>query len=141
MSDSSAIDAALVAKLGSDPELLAMMPNGVYWDLAPQESLRYVLVSLSDTEDMAQFGARAIESVLYLVKAVGCSVENPAIRQAAARIDVLLEDQSLVVEGYGWMSMSRERRVRYTEPDESNHSITWFHRGGLYRVQVTPATP
>src|SRR5262245_12140571 len=137
--DSSAIDAAVISVLANDATLSAMMPNGVYYDLAPQEALRYVLVSLLESEDEGEFGQRALEHCHYLVKAVGCSVSNPAMREAAARIDQLLEDQPLTIEGYGWCETARERRIRMTEPDDANASIQWLHRGGVYSIIVTPA--
>jgi hypothetical protein len=56
-SDSSDVDNALVAKLGADSTLLALMPNGVYWDEAPQGSTRFVIVSLVDERDTAMFGS------------------------------------------------------------------------------------
>jgi predicted PhzF superfamily epimerase YddE/YHI9 len=68
-SDSSDVDNALVAKLGADSALLALMPNGVYWDEAPQGATRFVIVSLIDEHDEQQFSARAFEDALYLIEA------------------------------------------------------------------------
>ena len=138
--DSSEIDNALVAKLASDSELLAMMPNGIYYGLAAEGSTRFVLVTLETATDIAQFGGRAIEERYYLIEAVGLSSTNPAMQQAAARIDQLLEDQPLTIDGYDWMTTYRiEPRRAPTEPDESNRSLRWFRRGGVYKVAATPA--
>lgn len=142
--DSSAIDNALIALLGADQTLLGYCPNGVYWDEAPPGSTKFVIVSLVDALDEATFEGRAIEDVLYLVKAVMLNTANGDIKSAAARIDALLEDQPLVigsppqgVMGYTWMATFRESRVRITEVDESDASIRWQHRGGRYRVQMS----
>ncbi len=137
MPDSSAIDNALIALLGADATLLALVPNGVYWDEAPPNSTRFVIVSFAEEQDGAMFSGRAFESGLYLVKAVMLSTAGGDIRAAAARIDVLLDQQSLTVSGYGITDMRRESRVRMTEVDDVDASIRWFHRGGNYRVMAS----
>ncbi len=135
MADSSLIDNALVAKLGADTTLLAICTNGVYWDEAPPGSTKFVIVSLVDEIDEPVFGGRAYEDALYLVKAVSLSTAGANMQAAAARIETLLNDQTLTVSGYTHMVMHRESRVRLTEVDEVDASIRWFHRGGHYRVQ------
>lgn len=143
MSDSSDIDAALVAKLQADSALTALMPDGVFMDEAGKSivtggnSTRFVIVSLVEEVDVAKFGGRAFEDALFLVKAVE---QKPAtgsgnIKAAAALIDVLLEDGTLTVAGYTHMVLCREARVRITEVDDVDPSIRWWHRGGHYRVQ------
>ena len=135
--DSAAVDAALVAKLGADVTLLGLMPNGVYVDVAPPRSTRFVIVSLLEHHDEQEFGGRAIESALYLVKAVGLSTANPDMAGAAARIDELLDGGVLTPTGFDLMAMHREERVRITEVDDADPSIRWYHRGGHYRVEVS----
>lgn len=134
--DSSDIDAALVAKLGADATLLAICTNGVYIDEAPPGATKFVIVSLVDEVDEATFGGRAYEDALYLVKAVTLSTSKANIKDAAARIDALLEDGTLSVSGYTHMVMHREERIRITEVDDIDASIRWYHRGGRYRVQM-----
>lgn len=134
--DSSAIDAAVIALLQADATLSALVPDGVWMDEAAEGSKRFVVVALLDEVDVGQFGGRAYEDTLYVVKAVMLSTAGGNIRQAAARIDELLEDQPLTVSGYGWMTMHRENRVRLTEVDDVNAAIRWHHRGGHYRVQM-----
>jgi len=141
--DSSDIDAALVAKLGSDATLLTLCPNGVYVDEAPQGATRFVIVSLVDEVDEPVFGQRGYEDALFLVEARMLSTANGNIKAAAARIDTLLEDQTIMapgsptvqVHGYTWMTCYRESRVRLTEVDDVDPSIRWFRRGGNYRIQ------
>jgi hypothetical protein len=140
MPDSSAIDNALVAKLGADVTLMALMPNLVYMDEAPKNATRFVIVSLVDEVDEPRFGGCAYEDALYLVKAVELkpAVGTGNVQAAAARIQVLLNDQVLTVAGYSHMVMHRESRIRTTEVDDVDASIRWFHRGGHYRVQQAP---
>ena len=138
MADSSDIDNALVARLGSDATLLALVPNGIFVDEAPPGSTRFVIVSLIDELDEATFDGRAIEDALYAVEARMLStVAGANIKAAAARIDALLEGQPLTVAGYTWMTLHRESRIRQTEVDEADTSIRWYRRGGNYRVQMS----
>lgn len=138
--DSSTVDAALIARLQSDATLAGLMPDGVWFDYAPQGCERFVIVSLVENVDVPVFGGRAIESVRYLVKAVERITGNGKTGAAAARIDALLEDVPLVVSGYTGAVCAREQRVRYVEVDDDDASIRWQHRGGHYRVQMTLGT-
>lgn len=134
MADSSDIDQALIARLGGDATLLGYMPNGVYWDEAPPNSNRFVIVSLITESDVQQFGGRSHEDALYLVKAVALSTVNANMKAAAARIDALLDGYSLTATGYSPMLLQREERIRITEVDDVDPDIRWQHRGGHYRV-------
>ena len=136
--DSSLIDAALLARLSGDAALMALCTDGVYVDEAKQNATKFVLVSLVDqTDESVYVLGRAIESALYLIKAVMVGAGNVQVSQAAARIDALLEDQPLTVAGYTGMSLYRESRLRLTEVDEVNPSIRWQHWGGHYRVEMS----
>ena len=107
-------------------------------DVATGGAKRFVLVSLVIASDLGQFGGRAIEDVLYLVKAVVFNGVNGDVPAAAARLDALLEDGRFPIAGYELMSCVRAERVRGTEVDDADPSIRWYHRGGRYRVQATP---
>lgn len=138
MPDSSAIDAAIIAKLVNDATLVGLMPDGVWFDAAAQGKTRFVVVSLVEEFDEGVFGSRGYEDAVYLVKAVEKNADGVNIKAAAARIDVLLEDvASLTATGYNLMTVHREERVRYTEVDQIDPSIRWQHRGGRYRVQYS----
>lgn len=137
MPDSSDIDNAIVALLGGDATLLGYLPNGAYLDEAPPGATRFAIVSLLDSEDVLQFGGRATESGLYLVKAVGLSTTSPNMKAAAARVDALLEGATLTVSGYTTMTVHRVSRVRTTEVDDDDAALRWYHRGGLYRVMMS----
>ena len=137
MPDSSLIDAAILAKLVNDATLSALLPDGVWMDEAKQGAQRFVIVSLIQEFDEGEFGGRAFEDALYLVKAVALATTGADVKTAAARIDTLLEDQPLTATGYTWMATFREERVRFTEVDGVDPSIRWQHRGGRYRVQFS----
>jgi hypothetical protein len=139
MSDSTAIDTALIALLAADATLLSYCPNGVFYAEAPGGSTRFVIVSLIDESDAPMFGARAYEDALYLVEARMLSTAGGNIAAAAARIDVLLENASLTIDNYRLMTLHREERVRMTEVDALDASLRWLRRGGQYRL-VASAT-
>ena len=58
MPDSSAVDAALVAKLAGDAALMALTPDGVYFDLAPEGSKAFVLLGHVAHVDEPMLGGR-----------------------------------------------------------------------------------
>lgn len=138
MPDSSEIDDALVAKLLNDVTLMALATGGVYIDEAKQNADRFLIVSLITAFDEPMFGKRAYEDATYLVKYVERGTSSVNTKAAAARIDTLLELGTLVVTGYNVMVIRRAERIRYTEVDEIDKSIRWQHRGGRYRVMVSP---
>jgi prophage DNA circulation protein len=140
MADSQDIDTALLTKLSSDATLLALMPDNVWMDEAPPGSKRFVVVSLVDENDEQRFGARAAEDARYLVKAVALSTAPNAaanVKSAAARIDVLLDNQPLTATGYASMLTERETRIRVTEVDDVDPTVRWYHRGGQYHVVMS----
>jgi hypothetical protein len=138
--DSSAIDIALLMLLEQDASLLAVMPDGVWWEVAPPGAERFVVVSLLHESDTPGFDGRVIEEALYLVKAVALSTIPTAsqdVRAGAARIDELLERATLLAEGYTAMLLERRERVRDAEIDEVDENIRWLHRGGHYAVVMS----
>jgi hypothetical protein len=139
---SAAIGNAIIAKLAADATLSALCPGGVWLDWAPPNLKRFVIVHLATEQDVTAFGARAYEDGVYLIEALILFDPKSAqvgsdIASAAARIDVLLDGQTLVVAGYTWMTMQREERTRLVSLDEVDPSLRWLRRGGLYRVQVS----
>jgi hypothetical protein len=138
MADFRAVEAALLAVLVNDATLAAILTDGWFYDVAKQGSTRHGIVSLLDhSEESVYVAGRAVEDALFLVKAVTLSTSSADVLAAAARIDVLLQDQSLTAAGYNWMSCAREARVRMTQADVVDLSLRWQHCGGHYRVQMS----
>ncbi len=143
MSDSCAIDAALVEKLRSDATLQSLMPDGVFFGAGAPGLTRFIVVDLIAGEDRRLFDARD-EDCLYLVKAVALNDDNGDARAAAARIDELLDPPypappaTLDVPGYGVMAISRVERIRMLDVDDEDNQIRWQHRGGQYQVLASP---
>lgn len=138
--DSSAIDAALLAKL-ADPTLAGLCPDGVHFDVAPQSKTRFVIVQLVIHEDTDGFDTpRAWERAVYLVKAVILESSGGDVKAAAARIDALLQRVPLTITGYDHMTTLRRERIRYLEVDAVAANIRWQHRGGQYEIYASPIT-
>lgn len=137
-SDSSEVDAALSATLTGDATLMALATDGVYFDAAGQNATKFVIVSLIDEHDEPMFGRLAFEDALYLVKFVEKGSSGLNAKAGAARIQTLLHFGTLTIPGYSVTALRREARVRYTEIDGVDASIRWQHRGGHYRVTVSP---
>jgi len=137
--DSTAIDEALRQVLARDAALLALMPDGVWFDAAKPGCKHYVLLTLVSEEDVATFpGRREYEDALYRIHAVALDTSADTAAAAANRIDALLENVALVVAGYSWMTTHREGRVRATPEDPVDPSVHWQVIGGQYRVQMAP---
>ena len=136
---------AIIAKLGADAQLLALLPNGVYRaGRAPEGSTALVEVSLQSSSDAPMFGGRASEDLRYLVQAIQ-QVRRGAVSNvgaAYARIETLLENQTLpALTEAGVMIM--QRTVYFeddTDIDDRDPSLVWDHCGGIYQVMVTVAS-
>ena len=138
MSDSNAVDTAVIAILAGDPTLAALLPDGVFVDVGKPGATRFVLVSHVAHEDEDAFGSTVFERCVYLVKAVALSTTGADVAGASFRIHELLQRVPLAITGYAWMATLRRERIRYTEVDSVDSDIRWQHRGGHYEVFVSP---
>lgn len=139
MADTSNVDAAVVGRLLNDAQLAALMPDGVYWDVAKQGSTRFVIVSQVFHTDVPMQGGTAFEQITYLVKAVELATSGANIQAAAARINALFHDTTFSVTGYGLMNSQRVERVRFVDPDPEDPDVRWMHRGGRFEITVSPS--
>lgn len=140
MIDASQIERALIGVLAADPELSTLLPDGVFWDLAPQGSTQFAIVSLSVSRGQAEFhDLDSFRTLVYGVKAVIQSTGTTAIVDADARIQALLDRQPIPLPpetGAGLMLIRWLDRIRYTETVDAG---VWQHGGARYEVTVTPA--
>lgn len=139
MIDATEVERALIGALALDPELAALVPDGVYYDLAPQGATRFVIVSLSTSHGQAEINDRdTLRAFVYLVKAVALGADADPIAAADARINALLDHGTLDLPAAAGCTLMRSRwvdRVRFTETAAGE---TWQHRGGRYEITVTP---
>lgn len=138
MADPSAVDAALEAKLLGDATLMAILTDGVYFDVAKPSAQRFALISVVTHEDGYVFNNSAFEKSTYLIKAVTLGTSGADVKTAAARIHTLIQDVPLTIPGYAHSLTRRTERVRYTEVDDVNPAVRWNHRGGRYEIFVSP---
>lgn len=138
MIDATAVERALIGTLASDAALAALLPHGVYYDLAPIGATRFVIVSLSTSRGLAELNdGDTFRAFVYLVKAVALGSDSDPIAAADRRIHELLDHGSLELVDAGGtvMALRFVDRVRYTEQVAAE---TWQHRGGRFEVLVTP---
>ncbi len=147
--DSRQVDLALKATLEADTTLRGLLTDGWFFDNAAQGAQNFGIISLVEEVDedvMTEEGTSGtvFEDALYAIKAVTLGTGATTAAAAAARLHVILQDQRLTnpglspsdVPGYYWMTTHREKRIRYSEVDDSDPSIRWQHQGGYYRVQM-----
>lgn len=140
--DSGAVDSALVTLLQSDATLKAWLPDGVFFDSAPQGAKRFAIVHVDDHEDEYVLeGKKGFEHFEYFVKAVIFSNSATDARNACARIDALLHNGEARVTptGYRVVHLQRIHYRRYSEPDV-DPSQHWQHEGASYECDVVPTT-
>jgi len=140
--DLSAIDAAIYNALASDSALRALMPDGVFWDIAPGAD-HFVLIARSDGEHMnALAGEDGWDRVTYTVQAVDRDASVVDVNDAAFRIHELLHYglQDVTAGNYTVMHIERVLPIRYMEVDPQNTAARWQHHGGQYQVMVCPST-
>lgn len=135
--DSGAVDDAILAILNADAPLRALLPDGVYFDVAPPGSTGYAIIAIVAHADVAVFGRRAGEEYRLLV--LSTTLDRSASRPAAERIDGLLEDAAIAIDGFTLDAIHRDDRVRDREVDVTDPALVWHHRGGEYRVVVALA--
>jgi Concanavalin A-like lectin/glucanases superfamily len=136
----SAIHRAVTAQLQGDAALRALLPDGIWADVAPPGKTKFALVDVFDAVDESVFGGRAIESVRYAVRATVLGSAPDTVRAAADRIDVLLSEVTLTIPGYVFMSCCRDDDqplIDYVEQNATDATIVWRHAGGHYRVTVS----
>jgi hypothetical protein len=138
--DLSEIDTVIFTTLNADPALRALVPDGVFWDVATG-SLAFVLLSRSDSEQMGALNhEEGWVRVTYTAKAVIASSSVLAVNDAAFRIHELLQYglEDLSAGNYTIMHVERTLPIRYTEVDPQNTAARWQHHGGQYEVMVCP---
>ena len=135
----AAVDEALIAVLAGDAELAALVPDGVWRDVAPAGSTRAVTVQLQTHEDIEGFRAPLYEEFRYRIVAHVLETTGAPADAAAARIHTLLQDTVLEpITGYTHMSTLRIEVVRAQDPDPIDADLRWQLAGGDYEITVSP---
>ena len=142
MPDVGLVDAAMVELLANDAALTALCPDGVWWGLRrPEGGRRFVIITLFDApppfDGLAD--ATLYERSIYLVRATVFGTNKAPVRQAAARIDALLNKTvpDLSAAAHTAMHCKRVDRIAYVEDDPTN-AVIWQHAGGQYELMHYP---
>ena len=136
--NSALVDAAVVKVLVTDPTLAGLLPDGVYFNVAPLNAARFVTLERVGHADTYGFNFEAWELFRYQIKAVALNSTGSEVDAAADRIHTLLQDNFvLAIDTYQVMRLDRMTAIRYLDVDAQNPSIRWQHRGGIYELQVT----
>lgn len=145
-SEISRIEAWLYARLSGDTGAggLAGLVNNRLYPYQATQGATYPLViySLQAGRDVQGLGTnRVMTRPLYLVKVISKGAPNDAARNAADRIDELLNVASSVKDGYVFSSR-RVQSISYLESDTmqmANVTANFRHVGGLFRIECYPS--
>jgi hypothetical protein len=138
----SSLDAAVVAQLAQDPDVLAFVgpaPGGVYFDVAPEGADRYVVVVLENYSVLRAMpgGVVVLETCTYAIRAWAQDVSAQAVEAAALAIRRALERDDYPITGY---TLKRSQHVDYLRKNAVDDTTgrTWQNFGGRYDVQAAP---
>ena len=135
----AAVDAAVMQILAADAELMALLPDGVYRDVAAAGATRFVIVQHQTHHDEEGFRAPVLEEFQYRITARVLETTSATVDAAALRIHTILQDTPITgIPGYTHMSTLRVERVRETEVDAIDSDIRWQLSGGDYEIVVSP---
>lgn len=138
MSDPSAILAAVVATIDGDDEMLTLVPDGAYLNVAPNEITKAVIVSLVIHQDTYMLQSSAYETTLVKILGVERTQSTDGVNAVAARIHELFQDQALTITGYRHRYTRRTEHLAFVETDEDDPEAHWQHAGGMYEIGAVP---
>jgi hypothetical protein len=139
--NAAAVDAALIAALAADGPLAALLPDGVYVDVAPSNRTRFVIVQAQTQEIEEGFGMELYETFRYRITARVLMTTGADANTAAFRIRELLSWLPLgPIDGYTHMETLQVERVKFTEVDAIDNDTRWQIAGGDYEIFVSPIT-
>ena len=133
------VERALIGKLAADATLSTLLPDGVYYDVAPIGSTKFVIVSLSTSRGLDELAdAETFRALIYIVKAVALGSGSDTVAAADIRIQEIVDRQPLDLAPEAGAELMVARwvdRIRYTEIANGE---AWQHRGARYEITVTP---
>lgn len=133
------VERALIGKLAADATLATLLPDGVYYDVAPIGSTKFAIVSLSTSRGLDELNdAETFRALIYVVKAVALGSGSDTVAAADIRIQEIVDRQPLDLAPEAGATLMVARwvdRIRYTEILNGD---AWQHRGARYEITVTP---
>lgn len=131
---------AIGAHLLADEDVTSLLssPDAVYHQQAPRDAATpYVLFHRQTAQDRAGFGGSRGTTEPWLVKAIDRDETAEVAEDIAVALNRSLTDAELVIDGRAVQAIWRQTVVQYPEHDGAE---IVHHVGGLYRVDVQPAT-
>lgn len=128
------VEQMIYSTLASDATLSSLAPGGVWRGVAKQGTTGvFVVFNLQGEADIYTMGVRAMLDGVYQIKAVLAGPSASAAWDAAARIDALFTDVSLVCTNGRVLLSRRQQIVSFTETDGGE---MYQHVGGLFSIVV-----
>lgn len=135
MSLDAAIPQMLETVLGTDTTLTGLAPGGVWNSAAPDPTTGVtVIFSFVSAPDDYTLKLRLETKFRYLVKAIAPIESSAGAYAAAARIDVLLNDQTPALADGRIFNMRRDGAHNQYEPVGSQ---SYQHVGAYYLIEAT----
>ena len=137
---STPVRRAIYGRMAGDTTLNALLgppasgySKAIYHQLAPQGAqFPYVIFQKQSGNPTEAFGdPAAMDTDVWLVKAVDRNTSADPAEAAAARIIALLNDASLSISGYALLYLRRQSDVEY--PEELDGQM-YQHVGSLFRL-------
>ena len=136
---------SIYGKLAGDTTLNALLgaaapgyTKAIYHDEAPQGSY-FPLVTFSKSSGVPTdtFGKpAALDTDIWLVKAIDRNNSADTAEAIAARLTALLNDAPLSISGHDLLYLRRESDVEYPEVTAG---VSYRHCGSLYRLVTEPS--
>ncbi len=133
---------ALYGKLAGDATLSGLLgpaadgyTKAIYYEIAPPKApFPYIVFMKSAGTPTYALKNKAMDSEMWLVKAVDHSESADAVDTIASRLDALLTDGVLSIAGKTQLYLRRESDVDYPELDEGE---IYRHAGSTFRLVLT----
>ena len=131
---------AIYGKLAGDTTLNNLLgtpasgyTKSIYHQQAPSAAaFPYVIFQKQAGTPTEAFGdPSALDTEVWLIKAVDRSTSADAAETISARIAALLNDQTLSISGTTWQYMRRQSDVDYPEEIDG---VQYVHAGSLFRL-------
>jgi hypothetical protein len=132
MTTLEAVDQAIADTLKNDAQIITLCGGRVHREQSPQNA-QYpcIIFGVNSARDRNMLGpVRAFTRGVYFVKAVTQGPGFDTAGEIMSRVDDLLQDKQVTVEGVRVMPLFREELFRYTE---TVSGVRFNHYGFIYR--------
>jgi hypothetical protein len=141
---STPVRRALYGKLASDTTLTGLLgtpatgyTKSIYYQEAPSGAgFPFVILNKQSGVPTGAFSdPAALDTDVWLIKAVDRASSADAAEAVQARVQALLNDATLSISGATHLYLRRESDVDYSEVSSG---VTYRHAGSLFRLMIDP---